>query len=246
MLKECVPTKIEKKPSGRLRVYYMDDEKNELFEAFDTVLFAIGRDPSTGFLDVEKAGLKIEKSGKLKTNVFDQTNVSHIYCIGDAAEGRPELTPTAIKAGRILAKRLVSFTIEMMDYENVATVVFTPLEYGTVGLSEVEAKKKYGEENISTFHTAFKPLEWNFLPEHGDNTCYIKQLVELQSRKVVGFHIVAPDAGDITQGVAIAMKCGVTKEIFDQTVGIHPTVGEEVIGLDKTKEENPNAVKTSC
>ena len=66
-------------------MYYQDEEKNELFEAFDTVLFAIGRDPSTSFLDVEKAGLKLEKSGKLKTNVFDQTNVSHIYCIGDAA-----------------------------------------------------------------------------------------------------------------------------------------------------------------
>ena len=107
-------------------------------------MFGIGRDPSTSFLDVEKAGLKLEKSGKIKTNVFDQTSVSHIYCIGDAAEGRPELTPTAIKAGRILAKRLVSFTIEMMDYENVPTVVFTPLEFGSIGLSEEDAKKKYG------------------------------------------------------------------------------------------------------
>ncbi len=177
LLKRCVPTKIVKQPSGRLRVYYIDDEKNELFEAFDTVLFAIGRDPSTHYLDLEKAGLKVEKSGKVKTNVFEQTSVSHIYCIGDAAEGRPELTPTAIKAGRILAKRLVSFTIEMMDYEFVPTVVFTPLEYGTCGYSEVEAKKKYGEDNISTYHTAFKPLEWNFLPEHGENTCYVKQLV---------------------------------------------------------------------
>lgn len=174
LLRKCTPTKIAKMPTGRLRVYYHDEEKNELFESFDTVLFAIGRDPTCEYLDVEKAGLKLEKSGKLATNVFEQTSVSHIYCIGDAAEGRPELTPTAIKAGRVLAKRLVSFTIEMMDYENVATVVFTPLEYGAIGLTEVEAKAKYGEDKISTYHTAFKPLEWNFLPEHGDSVCYVK------------------------------------------------------------------------
>ena len=87
-----------------------------------------------------------------------------------------------------------------------------------------------------TYHTAFKPLEWNFLPDHQDNTCYIKQLVHEKTRTVLGFHIVAPHAGDITQGIALAMKCNVTKEQFDSAVGIHPTVAEEVIGLDKTKE----------
>lgn len=134
-----------------------------------------------------------------------------------------------------------------MDYVNVCTTVFTPIEYGCCGYSEEEAKEKYGAENIATWHTEFQPLEWQFNKYRPDGAdCYVKLLVTKADDKVVGFHIVAPNAGEVTQGIGIAMKCGVTKTIVSNTVGIHPTIAEEVTTLDQTKEENPDAKKTGC
>lgn len=134
-----------------------------------------------------------------------------------------------------------------MDYVNVCTTVFTPLEYGCVGYSEEEARTKFGAENISTYHTSFQPLEWAFnkyRPEGAD--CYVKYMITKSDQKVVGFHILSPNAGEVTQGVGIAMKCGVTRQNFETTVGIHPTVAEEMTGLEYTKEDNPDAKKTGC
>lgn len=121
-----------------------------------------------------------------------------------------------------------------MDYDNVATTVFTPLEYGCCGLTEDEAKERFGDANISTYHTQFKPLEWSYdkMAHQGKRACYVKVIVnKADSERVVGFHILAPNAGEVTQGIAIAIQCGVTKKILDKTVGIHPTIAEDVIGL---------------
>lgn len=134
-----------------------------------------------------------------------------------------------------------------MDYVNVPTTVFTPIEYGCCGLSEEDAKAKYGEENIGTYHTEFKPLEWSYNKIRPEGDCYVKVLVnKLDNERVVGFHICSPNAGEITQGIGIAMKCGVTKSLLDSCVGIHPTIAEDVIGLKFTKEENPEAKKGGC
>jgi thioredoxin reductase (NADPH) len=136
-----------------------------------------------------------------------------------------------------------------MDYVNVPTTVFTPLEYGTCGLTEEDAKKKYGEENIATYHTQFKPLEWAYdkTAGEGKRTCYTKIVCnKSDSNRVLGFHICSPNAGEITQGVAIGFKCNFTKEQLDSVVGIHPTIAEEVIGLKWTKEEKPDASKSGC
>ena len=134
-----------------------------------------------------------------------------------------------------------------MDYVNVPTTVFTPLEYGCCGFSEEEAKAKFGEENIATYHTQFRPLEWNYNKQRPEGECYVKILCNKQDNlRVVGFHILSPNAGEITQGIGIAMKCGVTKELLDATVGIHPTIAEECVGLRYTKEENPDAEKGGC
>lgn len=135
-----------------------------------------------------------------------------------------------------------------MDYEAVPTTVFTPLEYGTVGLTEEQAKERFGADNISTFHTKFQPLEWAFdkMITEGKRTAYTKVLVNKSDDKVVGFHICAPNAGEITQGVAIGFKMGMTKAQMDSVVGIHPTCAEDCIGLSLTKEENPDATKTGC
>jgi thioredoxin reductase (NADPH) len=175
--------------------------------------------------------------------------VENIYAIGDVLHGKLELTPVAIKAGRLLANRLFSEDKEMMDYVNVPTTVFTPLEYGAVGYTEEEAQKEFGAENISTFHTKFKPLEWNVnkMAANGDRQCYTKVIVhKFDQNRVVGYHICAPNAGEVTQGVGMAINCGMTKQQMDSCVGIHPTVAEDSIGLEFTKEEHGEVEKTSC
>ena len=105
--------------------------------------------------ELDKAGVKVEKNGKIIVNEREQTNVPHIFALGDVQYGKLELTPTAIKAGELWAKREFQHHDELMDYANVPTTVFTPLEYGCIGLSEVEAKTLYGDANISTYHTEF-------------------------------------------------------------------------------------------
>jgi pyruvate/2-oxoglutarate dehydrogenase complex dihydrolipoamide dehydrogenase (E3) component len=157
-----------------------------------------------------------------------------------------ELTPTAIRAGMLLSNRLFGGATEKMDYINIATTVFTPLEYGTCGYTEVEAKSTYGEDNIKTYHTTFQPLEWQYNKERVGGDCYIKILVNMTNDKVVGFHILSPSAGEITQGIGVAMKCGVTKSILDSTVGIHPTVAEEMCNLRFTKEDDGEVSKGGC
>jgi len=246
-IKKAVPVKLEKPDAdGKIVVTYKqgDEEKTE---EYDTVLFAMGRYAVTEGLNLDKAGVKAEKNGKFIVNEEEQTNVPNIYAIGDVIYGQLELTPVAIKAGQLLAKRLAGVSRETMDYSSVPTTVFTPLEYGTCGLTEEDAKEKYGADNISTYHTKFQPLEWQYYKTRPAGTnCYVKVLVNKQDLKVVGFHILAPNAGEITQGIGIAMKCGVTKEQLDSCVGIHPTVAEDCIGLSQTKEENPDADKGGC
>ena len=125
----------------------------------------------------------------------------NIYAVGDVLYGRLELTPVAIKTGALLAKRFAGVSAALMDYDSVPTTVFTPLEYGTVGLTEEQAKEKFGAENIATYHTKFKPLEWSVdkLAAEGRRTSYTKVLVnKADSNRVVGFHVCAPNAGEIT------------------------------------------------
>lgn len=246
-IKDSTPTKLEKPdPNGQIHVTWKSNGE-EVTQQFDTVLFAIGRYAVTEGLDIAKAGLKAEKNGKFIVNDEEQTNVSNIYAIGDVIFGQLELTPVAIKAGKFLSQRLFANGTEKMDYVNVPTTVFTPIEYGCCGPSEEEAQQTYGAENISTFHTSFQPLEWQYNKERPEGTnCYVKVLVNKLTDKVVGFHILTPNAGEITQGLAVAMKCGMTKAQLDSCVGIHPTIAEDLIGLDKTKEIDGNVEKGGC
>lgn len=121
-------------------------------EEYDTVLFAIGRTACTAGIEVQNAGVKVESNGKVKVDDGEQTNVDNIYAVGDVIYGNLELTPVAIKAGKLLSQRLFSGATDKMDYINVPTTVFTPIEYGCCGLSEAEAIEKYGEANIDVFH----------------------------------------------------------------------------------------------
>jgi len=186
------------------------------------------------------------KTEKIIVNEKDQTTVPHIYALGDVAKGRPELTPSAIMAGKLLAKRLYEGYTMLMDYVNIPTTVFTPVEYGCIGLSEEDALKKFGDNNIEVYHSFFTPLEF-YLPDKDIGECYIKLICnKLDNERIVGFHIFGPNAGEITQGYAVAMKMGVTKNDLLNTVGIHPTVSEEVVTVRITKSSGLDPKKTGC
>jgi len=146
----------------------------------------------------------------------------------------------------MLARRLFSGSKEVLDYTNVPTTVFTPLEYGCCGYSEEADIQKYGQENIETYHTYFKPLEWT-VAEREDNVCYMKLVVnKKENERAVGFHVLGINAGEITQGVAVAMKAGATKQHFDDTVGIHPTSAEEMTTLTITRSSGEEPIKKGC
>uniref|UniRef100_A0A8C0WWE7 Pyridine nucleotide-disulphide oxidoreductase dimerisation domain-containing protein n=1 Tax=Castor canadensis TaxID=51338 RepID=A0A8C0WWE7_CASCN len=139
-------------------------------------------------------------------------------------KGKPELTPVAIQAGKLLARRLFGASSQKCDYINVPTTLFTPLEYGCCGLSEEKAIEVYKKENLEVYHTLFWPLEWT-VAGRDNNTCYAKIICN-KFDSVRRFHVLGPNAGEITQGFAAAMKCGLTKQLLSDTIGIHPTCGE--------------------
>jgi len=133
-----------------------------------------------------------------------------------------------------------------MDYRNVPTTVFTPLEYGCVGLSEEDAKTKYGASDIEVYHTNSTPLE-NELSKRDENIVYCKLVcVKSNNERVVGFHYLGPNAGEVTQGYAGMIKMGATKVDFDETIGIHPTIAETFTTMTITKSSGKRSMKTSC
>ena len=167
-IKSVVPEKLEKTEDGRIKVTWTGGDS----DVFDTVLAAVGRDPDLTGLSLDKAGVTVGKSGKLETNQ-EQTNVPHIYAIGDVQDGHLELTPIAIESGKLLSRRLYEPSKEQMDYENVCTTIFTPLEYSCCGLSEEDAREKYGGD-LMVYHTSFTPLEWTVPNSREYNECYCK------------------------------------------------------------------------
>uniref|UniRef100_A0A673VAC2 thioredoxin-disulfide reductase (NADPH) n=1 Tax=Suricata suricatta TaxID=37032 RepID=A0A673VAC2_SURSU len=188
-LKHCIPSRVQKLPDGQLQVTWEDLTSGiENVGTFDTVLWAIGRIPETRSLNLENAGINTNpNSQKILVDAQEATSVPHIYAIGDVAEGRPELTPTAIMAGKLLAQRLCGQSSDVMDYSNVPTTIFTPLEYGCVGLSEEEAIAHYGEEHVEVYHAYYKPLEFT-VAERDASQCYIKVRGLLQAGDADGGH----------------------------------------------------------
>ena len=203
-----------------------------------------------------------------------------IHAIGDVLAGRPELTPVAIRAGKLLAHRIMKGLLPtdgvdpasiaarecgsgssgkcdpsslVMDYALVPTTVFTPLEYGAVGLSEEEATAQYGPDGIDVFHSAYDTLELTVAHRNDVSgmplppQCYTKMVVTRGPvEKVLGLHVLGPSAGEVIQGFAAAIKLGATRADLEAVVGIHPTHAEEVVGLDVTKRSGADFAKTSC
>jgi len=248
----AVPVKIEcieqGKPGRYMVTSKMGDGK-EVTEEYNTILLATGRDPCTKGIGLENVGVKLhEKSGFVIVDEGERTNVSNVYAIGDIGEGRPELTPVAIEAGKLLSQRLFKAggNVANVDYTNIATTVFTPLEYGCIGFSEEAAIEKFGDKNIEVYHSHFMPLEWT-VPHREENTCYAKLVCNTSdNERVVGLHVLGPNAGEITQGYAVAMKLGAKKADFDSTIGIHPTCSEIFTSMHVTKRSGNTADVTGC
>ncbi|KAM8918521.1 thioredoxin reductase 2, mitochondrial isoform 2-T3 [Lycaon pictus] len=247
-LRGCTPSRVQRLPDGQLQVTWENlTSGKEDVGTFDTVLWAIGRIPETKSLNLEKAGVNTNpNSQKILVNAQEATSVPHIYAIGDVAEGRPELTPTAIMAGRLLAQRLCGQASDVMDYDNVPTTVFTPLEYGCVGLSEEEAVTRHGEEHVEVYHAYYKPLEFT-VAERDASQCYVKMVcLRKPPQLVLGLHFLGPNAGEVTQGFALGIKCGASYAQVMRTVGIHPTCAEEVAKLRITKRSGLDPTVTGC
>jgi glutathione reductase (NADPH) len=196
---------------------------------FDTVIWAIGRAPSTHALDLSATGLAADELGFVRTDAYQQTSVPGIYAIGDVT-GRLALTPVAIAAGRRLADRLFGGMSERkLSYDNVPTVIFSHPPLGTVGLTEPEAVQRFGLEAVKVYQTRFTPMYHAFTVRKAQTA--MKLVVAGSEEQVVGCHIIGPGADEMLQGFAVAVQMGATKRDFDDTVAIHPTVGEELVTM---------------
>lgn len=198
-------------------------------EEFDSVIWAIGREPCTAELNLAATGLATDAQGFLPTNEYQETAVPGIYAIGDVT-GRAALTPVAIAAGRRLADRLFNnMAGRRLDYDNIATVIFSHPPIGTVGLTEAQALAKYGADEVKVYEARFTPMYHAFTQRKAKNA--MKLVVAGEQEKVVGLHVIGPGADEMTQGFAVAIKMGATKRDFDDTVAIHPTVAEEFVTM---------------
>jgi glutathione reductase (NADPH) len=216
---------IERKDDGSLSIRC--DGCGDSLSA-DVVLWAIGRDPKTDDLGLERAGLSANQDGTLATDEYQNTAVPGIYAIGDIA-GRYPLTPVAIAAGRRLADRLFDNQPERrLIYENIASVVFSHPPIGTVGLTEDEARERHGS-GVKLYQTRFTPM-YHVFTEHKRQTAMKLVCVGARER-VVGCHIIGFGADEMLQGFAVAIRMGATKRDLDDTVAIHPTSAEELVTL---------------
>jgi len=239
---KVTPSKLERVENDRIKVTFSDGTD----DVYDTVLGAVGRTADTIKLRLESVNVDTNpKNRKIKT-INEQSSCPNIYAIGDVMDGCPELTPVAIQAGKALARRLYGGSKEPMDYINICTTVFTPIEYACIGLSEEDAIAKHGKDGIEVYHREFLPLEWS-LSRH-DSNAFAKILVDKKSsdEQVVGIHYVGPNAGEIMQGYGVSMKNGLTYRQLTDTVGIHPTSSEELVTLSITKSSGDDAAAGGC
>ena len=192
----------------------------------DGVMFATGRAPNTRGLGLENAGVRLAAGGAALVDENFQTSVPSIHAIGDAVD-RMQLTPVALAEGMVIAERLFGKGERKISYDNVATAIFSHPTVGTVGLSEAQARERGLE--IAIYRSTFTPLK-HTLTGRGEKTL-MKLVVDKASDRVLGVHMVGADAGEIIQGFAVALQCGVTKRQLNATIGIHPTSAEEFVTM---------------
>jgi glutathione reductase (NADPH) len=218
----AAPLSIARGPNGALEAAFSDGPP----VAADLVMFATGRVPNTHGLGLEAAGVRCAADGRILVDRMLKSSVDSIYAIGDVAN-QHNLTPVATAEGMAVARTLFNNEPTAMDYENIATAVFSNPNLATVGLSEAAARERYAA--VDVYRTSFRALKHTL--GESDERLFMKLVVDATSTRVVGAHMIGPEAGEIIQGVAIAVKLGATKAQFDATIGIHPTSAEEFVTL---------------
>lgn len=213
---------LKRTPEAQVEVHYTDGSS----ATSGAVLYATGRKPNTADLGLDAAGVATTENGAIVVDDGFRTNVESISAVGDVID-RVALTPVALAEGEIVARRLFGGADTQMNYDNIATAVFCHPNIGTVGLSEEQAQERgiaydvYGSQFRTLRHTL----------SGRDEKSLVKLLVEQGSDRVIGLHMVGPDAGEIVQGFGVAINCGATKADFDRTVAIHPTLAEEFVTM---------------
>jgi glutathione reductase (NADPH) len=226
--------KVEKdETTGKLTLHYEDSNGKGTLGDLDALIWAIGRSPEVEDLGLEKVGVKQDERGQIIVDEFQNTSVKNIYALGDVT-GQVELTPVAIAAGRKLASRLFGgeqFSTLKLDYTNIPSVVFAHPEVGTIGLTEPEAIKKYGKENIKIYSASFTSMYYGMMERSQRPPTRYKIVCHGPDERVVGLHILGIGSSEVLQGFGVAIKMGATKKDFDNCVAIHPTAAEELVTM---------------
>ena len=204
--------------------------QDQLLES-DLILYATGRSPNIAGLGLEALGVELNTNGAIKVDDHYQTNIASVYALGDVTH-RLNLTPVATAEAMALVNELYSGQRTPVDYDNIPTAVFCQPNIGTVGLSEAEAKSRYTD--IDIYKSVFTPMKHTL--SGLDEKTMMKMIVRRSTDKVLGIHMVGSDAGEIIQGMAVAIRAGATKAVFNSTIGIHPTAAEEFVTMRKAEE----------
>lgn len=222
---ESTPQAVEKNTDGSLTLHLTNGESYTV----DCLIWAIGREPVTDNLNIEAAGVAKDERGFIKVDKYQNTNVPGVYAVGDNT-GAVELTPVAVAAGRRLSERLFNNKPEEhLDYTNIPTVVFSHPPIGTVGLTEPQAREKFGDDKVNVYTSSFTAM-YTAVTQHRQ-PCRMKLVCVGAEEKIVGVHGIGFGMDEMLQGFAVAVKMGATKRDFDNTVAIHPTASEEFVTM---------------
>lgn len=214
--------KIEKLKDDSLQVFFRDGTEMQT----DLVLYATGRKPSVDDIGLENVSVDCRDNGAIIVDDEFRTSEPNIFALGDVT-GKIQLTPVAIAEAMAFSSTQFKGQPRVMDYDGIATAVFCQPNIGTVGLTEAQAREKY--DDVEIFRSVFRPMKHTL--SGSDEKNMMKIIVDKASDKIIGVHMVGSEAGEIIQGIAIAFKAGVTKAIFDSTIGIHPTTAEEFVTM---------------
>ena len=221
---ETVFTKIEALADGSKRVHLKNSDTIDT----DLVMYAVGRTPYTHGLGLDKAGVELDGKGAIKVDAYSKTTADHIYAVGDVTN-RVNLTPVAIREGAAFAATVFNDTPTAYDHSDIASAVFTQPPVGSVGMTEEEARKSVAKVDI--YKTSFRPMKYT-LSDVGSRRL-MKLVVDGETERVLGVHIVGPDAPEMIQLAGIAVKAGLTKSQYDAACAVHPTSAEELVTMSE-------------
>jgi glutathione reductase (NADPH) len=219
-----IPQSIAKSDAG-LALHASDGRK---FGPFDALVWAVGRAPNTAAMNLQAAGVETDVDGFVRVDDYQRTNIDNVFALGDVT-GRAALTPVAIAAGRRLADRLYGGMQDRhLDYRNIPTVIFSHPPIGTIGMTEADARQKYGDD-VKVYLSTFTPMLYALSEQKVRTT--MKLITTGTKERIVGCHLIGDGVDEMLQGFAVAIRMGATKQDFDETVAIHPTSAEELVTM---------------